>query len=814
MFIFFRSFSVFLFVFSILSCGGEEKFEFLPLRGEELGSRNYYWIEAERFVPAEARYGAWERRGRWTRRRNGLANDSDDFSLISPVDNGVDSVGGMIGGVKPGSYNLWVRVGSFAQWPQQGFSVFVDDCKYRIAPLEKRQLIDRSFVWVRVNADPVYRERDFRIVIKNDLDGNLSSVIDCFLLTNDLVYVPPSDLPRRGHFSVLPYSGPVAVVDFWHPAKLDVPVYVCQSSIQHFLLRVRNLSDFPLSDFTISIKLPLGISVIDPSRNGRWLGDDEKFKSPHFVSLSPDAFERRDRKDGSEFLLRYNNQRSVRPYDIYSKSDSLFFVALDVSDDARCGDDYNVVTNVFGSDGDQIGMRFIQDLSILPKLNGVRSDDYQWGVDAIYFSFLSPQEQVGILNTFKRSSVNVWASRIRENSPRLRERNRDSWKLARKVGDMNVINWSEWFWPGSPHTSESLEYVQSNPRAMGVHRDDDRGRSLSGKLICPSHLVCDEGDIYIRNHMERVCGVLRDAGISVYVEDAEYSSPLSFCFCERCIRNFSLYSNIRHDAVSSLSPDEIVNKYQKKWIDFRCHQNSVILKKIGGIAHALYPQIEFNVFCGYPSFSVRKRYGIDWPSIVSAEEVDGVYVGGGMPGTPPQIMEMMELAGNSGKKIVSMANATLSFPHGFDELTFRNQAYLESRVVHDLMCGSRGLFIWWWGTLDGRCLKAFELGARISDVYGDVLRCGIRSARKIGLSSDLYFLKCSSPIGSLYCVSNPSRYTDDRVVDIESLANEFPAGVSYCNVVTSAEESRDSVIASAGSVYRQGAFSLWFSPSR
>jgi carbohydrate binding protein with CBM4/9 domain len=781
-------------------------------RHEQKNGQNFYWIEAEDMVPKAAYLGSWKYRNTWNYRKYGMPNDSMEHSLVRPLTKTAASATAAIK-CQPGQYHLWLRIGTFRPWKKQTVSVTVNGKKFTIAAKTLDRALNKAFTWIKISKLPLKVGKKLTLTVSNNPNPTRMKVLDCFLLTSDLQYQPRKQLPPWEYFTALPYDGPAFEADFWHPRHLETPIYICRNSAQQFLIRLRNYSDTPLKNFKIELILPADITLLDPSRKLRWQGDGKKFNHPHFIGDSPSSIEHKIININGKKFNRYNlvYTEAILPYDPCKKVMTLTFLTLQAGKTIRPGK-YQAIMRPFDSAGKWLGATITQELDILPELKGITAPRYNWGVDAIYAAFLSPHEQNMLLKTFDKGGVNLWASRVREQNPLLAARNREHWQRVKKMKNMRVVNWSEWFWPGSPYTDESLKYCKKYPEALGVWRNDDRGKSLIGKLICPSYLLSSKSS-YLEKHMESACKLLKASGITEYLEDVEYSSPLSYCFCERCKNNFAKFSKIAYNNMKDLDGDQIIKQYRKQWVAFRTHQNTQLVDKLSTIVYKLYPQLKFKLFCGYQSWGVKNRYGVDWEQLLKLPHVAGAYIGGGMPGTAEQINQTMQWSQKNNKEFLSMGNATLSFPHGYDEMGTRDQAYLEARIIHDIMSGSGGLFIWWWGTLDGRCLKAFETGSKLAAKYGDIMLDGAHKYRQVGLTKDFSLLTSSNKRGTLICLANPSRHAEDRVLNPEAVMTLFPKKQQILNALTGKYETFSQISKRVAAIYRKGDVSLWFIPN-
>lgn len=785
-------------------------------RHETRDGRHFFWIEAEDFVPAEARQGSWAYRRSWTWSPNALPNSSMKRALIRPEEKNIASASANVTGIIPGRYNLYVRMGAFKPWGQQDVTLNVNGKIFHVTPKTEAAHLNRAFTWVRVNTEaPLEIADSLRLSVTNDVNPENHIIVDGFLLTDDPGFTPPEAFPPHGVFSVLPYDGPGITVEVWHPAVLGTPVYICANSSQQFLLSIRNLCPAPQDNFDVILTLPKGITLKDPSRSRRWAGNSGKWSEPHFIHTAPSLLRSENIEENGQPQNRYTLEyrTAISPFSPYEKVGSLLFIVLTADEHIQPGQ-YPLAIETRDLSQNWPGFTGKQTLEVLPELDGRQVNGFSWGVDGIYASFLHPDEQKAILKTFSSAGINVWASRTRSADPDLSIRNQEHWQHVRAFPNMRLANWGEFWWPGTPYTDTSKDYVTKHPDAAGVSLPDDRGLSLRGKLICPEYLLHGKDETYIREHAEQTTRTMREHGITELMEDAEYSSPLSYCFDERCKKRFSEVSGIAWDKIKDLSGEEILKRHRHAWIEFRCRQNAEILDKIARAMRAAYPEINFNLFCGYQSWSVRQRYGVEWPLLLKIPDVNGVYVGGGLPGTASQIKQMQEWASQNGKNFISMANATLSFPKGFDELANRNQAYLEARIIHDLLCGSKGIFIWLWATLDGRCMKAFETGTHIAERFGKLIADGQLAHTKAGATDDFQLLTVRGTEGTLISLANPSKSTEDMVLDPEAVMREFPQDAEILDARTGKAVQLADIRQRLDRVFRDGDVELWFIPAQ
>jgi hypothetical protein len=293
------------------------------------------------------------------------------------------------------------------------------------------------------------------------------------------------------------------------------------------------------------------------------------------------------------------------------------------------------------------------------------------------------------------------------------------------------------------------------------------------------------------------------------------SHPLSYCFCENCRKEFSKYSGVPIDEIATMEPKQIIKNYKSKWIDFRVWQNTMIIDKISRKLHQYYPDIKFILFCGYENKNkrVRTRYGIDWPSILALPYVDGVQVGGGMPGTPSKIMELRKLASKNGKTFLSMAASPIGGWGGGSEGRNWGPDYQRARYIHDIVSGSGGIYIYWWGTLDGKCLKAFEEASILAAKYGDTMLNGKHTSTPIGETENFHLIIAEDPKGKLICIANVNTLRfEDKILSPSKVIEFFPSKGKILNVLTGNEESLASIEKRISKIFKVGDVCLWYIP--
>ena len=88
------------------------------------------------------------------------------------------------------------------------------------------------------------------------------------------------------------------------------------------------------------------------------------------------------------------------------------------------------------------------------------------------------------------------------------------------------------------------------------------------------------------------------------------SPPSSHCFCERCLKKFRKFAKLPEDVV--LTRDIILEKYEDKWIDFRCLESAKTAGMYREMVHRAGTNTKLAVYSGYQSEATKKGYGVDW----------------------------------------------------------------------------------------------------------------------------------------------------------------------------------------------------------
>jgi hypothetical protein len=784
--------------------------EIIEPRFEINNEHHYYWIEAEKLAPADAFYGSFKYRHAWSKVKNSMQNESGDCALIRPMMRTQAQATAAFRTGRSGYYNMWLRAKSTKSTVPAGITCDWNGRMFDIHIPSTEANYSENYSWIKVNPTAVKIKRTKTNIVKfsNNLNPAQNLLIDAFLVTDDLNYVPPEKLPPHQYFSVLPYSGNSICATFWHPARLNTSLYICRDSSQNFLMQLRNMCSTPLNNFAIEITLPEGITIDNPI-NSTFPANYAGLNGV-FTSSIPNEFNEQkvsiENRIYNRYILKY--KKDIQPYDLENNLRSLFFLVLN-ADKKIVEGSYQVAIKVLG---DKITPgNYIQNIEIIPELEAAKPRLYEWGVDAIYSPLLNITSQKKIMQSFERAGVTVWAERITAGDPILSAKNREQWKMLVGSKNMRLVNWGDWWWPGCYNNESSRDYLRRHPDAIGAWRNDEIGNALAGKLLCPQYLIQGSGESYIREHLEKMVAELLDNGAREYIENLECSNPESFCFCPNCKQEFSEFSGIPIQLIKDLNADRLLLLHKNKWTEFRCRQNAKIVDKITTMARQINPEITIRVFGDLPNSIAKTRFGTDWQRLLKIKNIEGIYAGGNTY-LAEHLAELSEMCRQERKSLVTLVKSTLGMPFGNNDLGLRNQAYLEAKIIHDIMCGSNGVYIWWWGTLDGRCLTAIANASKIGEEFGDIILGGQRTIKKIGVTSEFVLITVANNRGKLVALVNPSLYSEDMILEPAQVLGVFPEKTEITNLITRKIEKNDTIRARVDGVFRQGDFAIWYIP--
>ncbi|OGV74260.1 MAG: hypothetical protein A3K19_14080 [Lentisphaerae bacterium RIFOXYB12_FULL_65_16] len=165
------------------------------------------------------------------------------------------------------------------------------------------------------------------------------------------------------------------------------------------------------------------------------------------------------------------------------------------------------------------------------------------------------------------------------------------------------------------------EYLAAHPEARAV---DFSGRKYDN-CFCPTYFLSSENA-----HRADMAAWLEEKAKGLAVIDWDYEVPVtresSICVCERCITAFHARAGL--PAEEQLTPQSILEKHRKEWVDFRCWQNAEIAGSFRGPIKQGNPDVVFSVYSGYQG-PTDEQYGIDWRYV--SKYCDLVWCGYGRP---------------------------------------------------------------------------------------------------------------------------------------------------------------------------------------
>jgi len=121
----------------------------------------------------------------------------------------------------------------------------------------------------------------------------------------------------------------------------------------------------------------------------------------------------------------------------------------------------------------------------------------------------------------------------------------------------------------------------------------DGSRSKYPYQICYQYAIehSNPGDDFFEAYKRNITPATKNSfGVSYDFEPwCADRGMLKSCFCPRCLRAFSSFANI---PLSILTPKEILSRYKKEWVKFRCYQNAEIWRIFVKILKSINPQCQ------------------------------------------------------------------------------------------------------------------------------------------------------------------------------------------------------------------------------
>ncbi|MBU0715203.1 MAG: hypothetical protein KJ964_07600 [Verrucomicrobia bacterium] len=380
------------------------------------------------------------------------------------------------------------------------------------------------------------------------------------------------------------------------------PLYVAQKGYLYLPVVFKSAVRGTMKQCQLTVETPAFLRLADPY--------------PGAILISKEAIQR----DGYPYYRHVLEYQADAISPDHPKRDETIinplFFRCDVTPDDRL--EWNVY--YYASAGDRPEEENRVSLTVLPPLQWKRPERVpivDWNncpTDWTYFSLigkglsLNSKEQELVLQTIRLSGstqVPMLASKDL--------RKTYGFRGTFEIPSMDC-SWANFFPKGA-------EYLAANPQARAVTAE---GIKLT-YCFCPTYFLSGENE----NRKEMAQWLSQKAKEYEQVDwdyEVAVTRKSSICFCARCIGAFRAHAQIA--AATALTAENILSKYKKEWVDFRCWQNADIAGLFRELVKKGNPDCIFSVYSGYQG-DTDEKYGVDWKYM--SKPCDLVWCGYGRP---------------------------------------------------------------------------------------------------------------------------------------------------------------------------------------
>jgi len=552
-------------------------------------------------------------------------DESSAASLVSArtlADGQVSAAAARIA-VPDGHYRIWARVGCRDRAAQAGFALTIGGLTRAIA-IDAGVATGKKHVWLPLTDAPVHLDGPTEVTLR-DAEPTTVAALDLLAFSDDPAFEPSAlPLPRW------PNAGAAAGLSarFWLPALFDEPLYVTAGLTWPVLLSVTNRDPQPVAGGQLTIELPPGVTMLDPT--ARELGQ----RSEHFSlsAAAPRTIHRSRLAGGGE---RLELALGEIPAGLDGMTSTAGSVALMLQ--AALDAPPRSVIRVGCRTPTQDEAWTPCDLVVLPAppvRPGPRAA--YWLLDLPYLAPFSAGERRAVLQSaallgynrvnlieglqhddlaYDRLFANRYAMLAGE---------------ARAAGLEPVMGMVRWI-PWTPHRTYSDRYLATHPNAAAVLAPGARAAAEGRRMVSPTALLEYDGD-YFEERLNDLATLARQAAIREVYWDDEENRPLELSFDPASLDLFSRVANLPRAGlgpVPPMTPQRILGDpaLRKQWVAFRCEQNSAITALLRRRMNALIPGLRLFIYSGFQSEHTAATYGVDWRLV--APHADGVIAGSG-----------------------------------------------------------------------------------------------------------------------------------------------------------------------------------------
>ena len=226
----------------------------------------------------------------------------------------------------------------------------------------------------------------------------------------------------------------------------------------------------------------------------------------------------------------------------------------------------------------------------------------------------------------------------------------------------------------------ATEFLRKNPQYRAV--------SMTGKVheenICFSVLAAPNSP-YDIEMQKWITPRAKAANALMWDYEVAPTRKTSLCFCPRCMKEFASFVG-----VASVGPQQVVNKYHQKWLEFQSQRVAEISRKLYKCTKNANPKCKFWVYSGYQSKNTLTHYTVDWSKFTNG--LDNAICGYGRP-----LQELnATIKAIAPKKLIAGLLMQLWWNSSYNYNRFRNSLF---RRITD---SNGGIIFWSDMEIDGR----------------------------------------------------------------------------------------------------------------
>lgn len=372
----------------------------------------------------------------------------------------------------------------------------------------------------------------------------------------------------------------------------DDTIAMRHNGAQHLIVECANPTAASLSNYTITLTLPVGYEIINPS--GR------TFTTHYNTNMPSVSFQTVNNRQ--VVTLAFAN--AISPGDIddneYYYSTLLIMRALSNASAVGTLDYAYTAAGWTGPSGSM-------PVQLLPDLPGNLDRPFMLMCPIVGFhANLNSTEATALLQTYKDAGFDTIhvtnypqslydsadpGSWLKTYIPAIRSNIQPAHNLGLKVMYSNFMVWGR-------------DYFEFDGQVSHQAMDPD-GNRLE-RVPCPEWWI-DSGYLQHWDAMEYELDV---NFADMYLRDSEMNKLTDYCFCTACKTAFGIVENV--SGAENMTSSQILANYYDEWVDFRCRQYAGVAQRLREGAYEARPGEPFFVYSGLQYAENLELYCIDW----------------------------------------------------------------------------------------------------------------------------------------------------------------------------------------------------------